>query len=217
MVTGYVLPQFHVKHDDFFETVQETKALPQSKWQQLARFVTETGAPLKEPTRAKGASSRTQSATQSWVIPQQEDPFRFDLVDLGEADDDLAPSDNTNGDPPPPLAPREQPTQDKPPDPERHRHPEATRRSARLRNPTARLIESTYAVLDETDVVEDYGTQTMVEDPIAFAASTSNPDILHSPLSTLHSTLYTLHSTLYTLHSTLYTLHSTLRQSSHEC
>jgi hypothetical protein len=26
--TGYVSPQFHVKYDDFFETVQETKALP---------------------------------------------------------------------------------------------------------------------------------------------------------------------------------------------
>jgi hypothetical protein len=34
-------------------------------------------------------------------------------------------------------------------------------------------------VLDESDAVEDYETQRLAEDPIAFAASTSNPDTLH--------------------------------------
>jgi hypothetical protein len=37
-----------MKFDDFFETVQETKALPQSHWQRLARF--ETDSPIQIPT-----------------------------------------------------------------------------------------------------------------------------------------------------------------------
>jgi hypothetical protein len=72
LVTRYVSPQFHVKYDDLFETVQETKALPQSKWQQLAGFVTQTGAPLKELTSAAGANTKSHLATHSRVIPQED-------------------------------------------------------------------------------------------------------------------------------------------------
>jgi hypothetical protein len=180
LVTGYVSPQFHVKYDDIFETVQETKALPQSKWQQLARFVTETGEPLKEPTSTTGANSRLRSTTHSRII-SQEGPLGFDFVDLKEAVDDQVPSNDANEDDTPrslvPLG--EQPTQDEQPDAERHCHPEATRRSAWLPNPTRRLIKTAYAVLDKTDAVEEYETQIPVEDPIAYAASTSDPDTLH--------------------------------------
>jgi hypothetical protein len=38
LLTGYVSAQFHLKHDDFFETVRDLNVLPQSKWQELARF-----------------------------------------------------------------------------------------------------------------------------------------------------------------------------------
>jgi hypothetical protein len=180
LVTGYVSPQFHVKYDDFFETVQETKALPHSKWQQLVRFVTETGAPIKEPTSTKGATSTARQATQSQPrVITREDPFGFDFVDPGETDNEpQAQHDEANGEPSQ-LPPEELPAPDEPPDRERNRHPEATRRSARLPNPTRRLIETAYAVLDETDAVEDYETQVLAEDPIAFAASTSDPDTLH--------------------------------------
>jgi hypothetical protein len=41
LLTGYVLAQFHLKHDDFFETVKDLNVLPQSKWQELARFTLE--------------------------------------------------------------------------------------------------------------------------------------------------------------------------------
>jgi hypothetical protein len=60
-----------------------------------------------------------------------------------------------------------------------HGHPEATCRAACLQNPTSHLIETAYAVLDETDAVEDCETQALAEDPIAFAASTSDPDTLY--------------------------------------
>jgi hypothetical protein len=44
--TRYVSPQFHLKFDDFFETVQDATILPQSKWQQLACF--EASSTLKD-------------------------------------------------------------------------------------------------------------------------------------------------------------------------
>jgi hypothetical protein len=48
LLTGYVSAQFHLKHDDFFETVRDINAMPQSKWQELAKFTPEemTGKPL---------------------------------------------------------------------------------------------------------------------------------------------------------------------------
>jgi hypothetical protein len=47
------------------------------------------------------------------------------------------------------------------------------------RKPSNRLIETAYAVLDDTDAVEDYEIQNQAENPIAFAASKSDPDTLH--------------------------------------
>jgi hypothetical protein len=40
-------------------------------------------------------------------------------------------------------------------------------------------METAYAVLDESDALEDYKMQLLAEDPIAFAASKSDPDTLH--------------------------------------
>jgi hypothetical protein len=47
LLTGYVSAQFHLKHDDFFETVRDMNVMPQSKWQELAHFTPEemTGKP----------------------------------------------------------------------------------------------------------------------------------------------------------------------------
>jgi hypothetical protein len=54
LLAGYVTAQFHLKHDDFFETVRDVNAMPQSKWQELAQFTPEemTGKPLL-PSAAK--------------------------------------------------------------------------------------------------------------------------------------------------------------------
>jgi hypothetical protein len=157
--------------------VQETNSLPPSKWQQLARFTTETGVPMQEPTHPKRTTYRQRSATQSQVI-QQEDPFGFDFTHLDEAPDDTMTLGDVNGDDPT-VTPGEQQTPAEPPDPEQHRHPAATRRSACQPNPTRRLIETAYAVLDETEAVEDYEVQLLAEDPIAFAANSSDPDTLY--------------------------------------
>jgi hypothetical protein len=90
-----------MKYDDFFETVQETKAFPHSKWQQLAQFVSETGVPIKEPKRTKKATIMARQTTQSGprVIPQ-EDPFVFDFIDPGETDNQpRAQRGDENGEP----------------------------------------------------------------------------------------------------------------------
>jgi hypothetical protein len=54
LITGYVSAQFHLKHDDFFETVRDVNAMPQFMWQELAEFTPEemTGKPIL-PAAAK--------------------------------------------------------------------------------------------------------------------------------------------------------------------
>jgi hypothetical protein len=45
--------------------------------------------------------------------------------------------------------------------------------------PQELFMEQVYAVLDDSDAVEDYELQREAEDPIAFAATGSDPDTLH--------------------------------------
>jgi hypothetical protein len=62
LLTGYASAQFHLKHDDFFETVRYMNAMPQSKWQKLAKFTPEemTGKPLL-PSAAKDHKRQCQT------------------------------------------------------------------------------------------------------------------------------------------------------------
>ncbi len=48
-----------------------------------------------------------------------------------------------------------------------------------LATPTWHRIKTAYAVLDDTDDIEDYDTQLLAEEPIAFAENKFDPDILH--------------------------------------
>jgi hypothetical protein len=175
LVTGYVLPQFHLKFDDFFETVQDAKSIPLSKWQVLARFIT-----TKEKRSQTTVSSQGDKPTSSSSGPPsqpEDDPFEFNFVDPGgheDVDDSQEPTRSDH-----PLEHREETIPDVPADTVQHQHPEATRRSSRQTVPTRRLIETAYVVLDDTDAVEDYETQTAAEDPIAFAVSKSDPDTLN--------------------------------------
>jgi hypothetical protein len=38
LLTGYALSQFHLKHDDFFETNRDLKVLPKSKWRSSGQW-----------------------------------------------------------------------------------------------------------------------------------------------------------------------------------
>jgi hypothetical protein len=82
LTTGYVSPQFHLKFDDFLETVQDVKSLPPSKWQILARFGTTKGEPPKTHMPSLGARTSPQNSRS---LPQSvnQDPLEFDFVEPG--------------------------------------------------------------------------------------------------------------------------------------
>jgi hypothetical protein len=118
--------------------------------------------------------------------------LKFDFVDPGENEDDPLSQDPASQDLPP-LLHGEAPTQDEPLDPERHYPPKSSPHSTRQPNPATRprLIETAYAVLDDTDVIEDYELQTLAEDAIAFAASKSNRGTFHYNEAVQHVDLLT--------------------------
>jgi hypothetical protein len=179
LTTGYLSPQFHLKFDDFFETVQDSKSRPPSKWQFLARFISKPGVPNvpKAPVRSQGVHAPTSQPVPCPSGAQESVPLDFDLVD---PDNDPIQDQATSNDADELHSSLDQ-EQEPPQDPDRHRHQhEATRKSTRKPRPTRRLIETAYAVLEDTDAVEDYDTQVQAEDPIAFATSNkSDPDTLH--------------------------------------
>ena len=182
LTTGHVSPQFHLKFDDFFESVQENKSLPQSRWQHLARFDADSSS--QAPTSllhqkgnpASGATPRTlrESVDLDVRSPDTNDEQRVQFIDK-------TPSPELNREVQLPVA-ETSPAEEippEPPDPEQHRHPDATRRSPRQSTPPRLLMnESAYTVLDDADAIEGYETQEQAEDPIAFVANGSDPDTL---------------------------------------
>ncbi len=66
LLTGYVSPQFHLKHDDLFETVKDLAVLPKSQWQEHARFTPEEmqGKPAKKSPAAKRTSHESKRKQQ---------------------------------------------------------------------------------------------------------------------------------------------------------
>jgi hypothetical protein len=92
--------------------------------------------------------------------------------------DDMPLKDQGAPDPPTVLVEVEPPP-DELPDPDRNQYLAATRQSTQATTPRRRLIETAYAVLNDTDDVKDYEIQSLVADPIAFATSKSAPDTLH--------------------------------------
>jgi hypothetical protein len=82
LLTGYVSAQFHLKHDAFFETVRDVNAMPQSKWQELAKFTPEemTGKPLL-PSAAKDLKRQVRLGPDHTPINHDipEDPIPVQL------------------------------------------------------------------------------------------------------------------------------------------
>ncbi len=168
LLTGYVSAQFHLKHDDFFETVRDLNVLPQSKWQELARFT---------PEEMQGKAIKKVPGTKGKV---QWEPDHSPL-DAGYSEEGV-PLEEEGSVPQPhlPFDPfdeeGEHPNQEASPAGASARG--TTTRSGRQSNPPERFMEMVYAVFDDTDAVEDYELQKEAEDPIAFAASRGDPDTL---------------------------------------
>jgi hypothetical protein len=99
---GLSLPQFHVKHDNMFETTSSKAGrfrLPKSKWQALAGF------DKPEPVADKGESAKTVVPASSTVTKRTTPPANDSTT--GEADEDGIKGANDNTDPEPPAEPGE--------------------------------------------------------------------------------------------------------------
>ena len=110
-----------------------------------------------------------------------DDPFEFEFVDLGGNKDADGVQESAEPDLPPNN--REEPISNVPP-PDAVppcQHPDAAPRSSHQTDaPACCLMETACAVLDDAAKVEDCKThQASAEDPIAFAARKSDPDVLH--------------------------------------
>jgi hypothetical protein len=180
LLTGYVSAQFHLKHDDFFGTVREVNAMPQSKWQELAKYTPEemTGKPPL-PSVAKDYKRQVRLVPDNTPINHgsPEDPIPVqgghDEPQLPFQHEDHGLDGSTRH--PPSQRPPGSPLQAG-----RAALPSGTTtRSGRSSIPPELFMEQVYAVLDDSDAVEDYELQREAEDPIAFAASGLDPDTLH--------------------------------------
>jgi hypothetical protein len=180
LITGYVFAQFHLKHDDFFETVRDVNAMPQSKWQELAKFTLEemTGKPLL-PFAAK--DHKRQVRLEPYHTPINHDITEDPIPVQGDHDEPQLPLQQKghrlgetihhapSGRPPGSLLQSGRAVLPS----------GTTTRSGRASIPPELFMEQVYAVLDDSDAVEDYELQREAEDPITFAASGSDPDTLH--------------------------------------
>jgi hypothetical protein len=137
-----------LKHDDFFKTVKDLNVLPQSKWQELARFTPEEmqGKAIK---KLPGAKSKFQ-----WEPDHTPMDAGFAAEGLPEEGEGSVPQPHLPFDPS---------------DEKGEIHPEelppgassrgTTTQSGRQSNPPECFMELVYAVFDDTDAVEDYGLQ----------------------------------------------------------
>ena len=195
--TGHVSPQFHVKFNDFFETVQNKSTdmdAPDPDWKYLSGFAVKKGrpdpagrgiandlvAPRRGPITATQQSSTTANLDTQVTLPDE--PTILDANGTtGYQQEDL-PAENQ----PALLLPGQQTVQAVPPARQTH--------SGRIVRNTPRYDQSinqrnqglvTWEVLLDQDDREDvpmaksqYAIQKSMENPMAFAA-TINPDILY--------------------------------------
>ena len=191
--TGHVSPQFHVKFDDFFKTVQKKATdldAPNPEWKSLSGFAIHKGQPrpiAKEPLRDLIAPRRGPTTAPLPAAADQATPQPPPITN--QDNEDVVP----NVDEPQMPVAQAKPTQQVP---EQGPQNSAVRqtRSGRVVTNTSRYNQSmtqrsrglvAWEVLVDEDDREDvqtassqYTIQKALEDPIAFAAS-SNPDILY--------------------------------------
>ena len=194
--TGHVSPQFHVKFDDFFETVQAKATdldAPDPEWKYLSGFATKKGTPkaatkggldgLLAPRRGAITSGSPRQGNHEAVQPldQEQDP------PLPSANDAEA-QETTDAHPAVPATTIPAQLPETPVAPVRQT------RSGRVIKNTSRYEQSmtlrdqgivAWELLIDQDEQEAHPTaatqfaaQKAMEDPIAFAATT-NPDILY--------------------------------------
>jgi hypothetical protein len=202
--TGLVSPQWHTKHDDLFETVSAHDNEPtHGQWKKLAglqKVIREESLRRRTTDRPQGASKPTRQNRALNPAPRYEENGVSELT-LNQARDDLFTSEDFR-DSDELQGPAEFPEFSEvelpqglmgtPAEPELLAHPPLSqsplRRSSRVRTPTREMLQSvaqqdlafaaSLEVANNTMYVEDYQAEGM-EDPIAFAASKSDPDTMY--------------------------------------
>ena len=193
--TDHVSPQFHVKFDDFFETVQKKPTdldAPEPEWKYLSGFAIQKGqskSSNRGPLEDLLAPRRGPTTDSPPSLPPIEPTMQHLPPTIPADNDDGA----ANAADPPLPAPQPVPS---PPAPEQMPPPIAARQTRRGRviTNTSRYNQSVtqrsqglvaWEVLMDQDKREDlptastqYAIQKALEDPIAFAMS-HNPDILY--------------------------------------
>ena len=196
--TGHVLPQFHVKFDDFFETVQDKSTdmdAPEPEWKYLSGFAVKKGSPesagrgiindLIAPRRGPSAMTQRSPTTATTDTPI-ELPGEPAIPSTSGTADDQQREDPPTETQPVYHPPAQQPAQTVP--------PARQTRSGRIVRNTPRYDLSmnqrdqglvAWEVLLDQDEREDVPTaesqhaiQKAMENPMAFAAL-NNPDTLY--------------------------------------
>jgi hypothetical protein len=203
--TGLVSPQWHVKHDDMFDTVAGNTVDPtHGQWKKLAGLtdVPETQARDTNPAKTRKSNDKatrqlgTPTGQQPHTVPE---PIQEEVGDQSDNDyDDAIPGlhepeagnvEAGQGEMGTPIAVGGSTNQPTTVDGSTNQ-PTATsqRRSSRIRQPTREMLQSVsqqdlvfssrLEVANNPVYADDVSTLGM-DDPIAFAASKSDPDTMY--------------------------------------
>lgn len=173
--TGLVSPQYHVKHDDFFETTNTAISNAASIWQTIAGFTNDQvklPEPSEKPTFEKIANLPPIAPPPTVTEEPQQQPLLEDNLQQNR-DQQVAPQEEPGYKRAPSAMP--DPTFNRQQNPS-NQHTMSTRRvrerSRKLKDYVS--FSSYYEALHQ----EDYRLQDEMDDPIAFAAK-DGEDTLH--------------------------------------
>ena len=184
LTTGLASPQFHVTHDDDFETVRKNRT-PSSRWQQLAGLLKADKAfPSPETSPVELPSNLHDTSGTDPPNPVSPQPIHFD-PDLPTNEGDTLPTYTDNNAPTPDLNdPQENQHVDAPAQAEYDPQNPPTRFPRRTPKPSRRFLESLESAVApiafEAQVILNNLRDLVIDavHPLAFAAST-DPDTLH--------------------------------------
>jgi hypothetical protein len=185
--TGLVSPQWHVKHDGLFETMADRPTdTSHGQWKKLAGLVEITAeqTTVRQATVNQVRAARpAPSVTAPWENETNGQDDEYPLHDDDDAISDQADREAAHVEAVPDQM--ETPVE---PAPDSNAPTVNLRRSTRDRTPTREMLQSisqqdlvfaaSLEVANDNIYLEDCSTEGM-DDPIAFAASKSDPDTMY--------------------------------------
>ncbi|KAL7580919.1 hypothetical protein ACA910_005738 [Epithemia clementina (nom. ined.)] len=189
--TAHVSPQFHVKYDDFFETVSGKSTdfdQPEPEWKYLSRLYQRTVKKPKDNTPSEGGGFFRSIRVPNVIDPRPQEEGNSTTTEIPQ----VAPTQQPTN--PPEPAPTPAPGQVEPAEPAQAPTPTVHQtRSGRVVKPTQRYLEGLQQrrqglvaweiLLDQEGespptTAEQFEIQSAMENPVAFAA-TADPDTMY--------------------------------------